>query len=349
MVLVLVTAIGVIVGILAMATVDLGLHTRLLSIRNIQGINARAAADAGIADAVFWMQQKLIREAHWDEGGFFPRTVTATLPGSGASYNYTISTVDSRHSYQIDSTGSNGGQSKTVSEIIHVGSRWKGIGVLTNFDAKNGAVFQGDLDIRTNSTQASEGQIALKTGVIIPGDVIIGPGGDIDSVLDIKAGTIIQGDTYAADEYLKFPPVSAPTPALGLPALTKSETISTSGTYRYPSINLPKSGQLLITAPNVKLYVTGSVTMKNDSEIIVQVGASLELYLGGNLEGKNSTGFSNNTNNPGALKIYGLPTCASIEFKAKSNIYAALYAPAPPLPCTTARFSAAPSAPPASR
>jgi hypothetical protein len=73
--------------------------------------------------------------------------------------------------------------------------------------------------------------------------------------------------------------------------------------------------------------VAGSTQMKNGSEIVVQPGGSLELYLGGNLEDKNSAGFTNNTNDPAALKIYGLPTCTSMDFKAKSNIYAALYAP----------------------
>ncbi len=328
MTLVLVTAIGAIVAIMAISMIDLGYRARILALRTVDRASARAAADAGVADAVFWMRQKLIREVHWEEAGLFPRTVTTTLPGTKAACTYTITVVEPRHSFQIDATGSVGNQSRTVHEIIHVGSLWKGVGVLTSFDAKNGATFQGDGEIRTNSTKASEGQITLKNGVIIPGDIIIGPGGDIDSVLSMKAGTIVKGEITVADEKLVFPPVAAPTPALNLPALTKSEKISTPGTYQYPSIQLPNGAQLLIAAPDVKIYVAGSMEMKNGAEVVVQAGASLELYLRGALEGKNSAGFSNGTNDPGALRIYGLPTCTSIEFKAKSNVYAALYAPA---------------------
>jgi hypothetical protein len=327
MVLVLVTAIGLIVGVLALSMVDLGYHARILSIRNVEGMSARAAADAGVADAVFWMQKKLIREAHWDEAGYFPRTVTGTLPGTHASYSYTISTVDSGRRFRIESTGSDGPQNKTVSEVIRVGSLWQGVGVLTTFDAKNGVTLQGGIGIRTNAATASEGQIVLKNGVIVPGDVIIGPGGDIDSVLSIKSGTIIQGSVYAADDALVFPPVSAPTPALTRPAITATTTIGTSGTYQYPSITLPNSGQLIVTAPNVKVYVTGAVSMKNSAEVVVRAGASLELYLGGSLDSKNSTGFSNLTNDPTHLKIYGLPGCTQMDFKNSATVYAAIYAP----------------------
>ncbi len=332
MTLVLVTAIGVIAGILAMSMIDLGYHARVLSVRNVEGMSARAAADAGLADAVFWMQQKLFREAHWDSS-VFPRTVgTVSLDGASASYSYTISKLATGyHRYQIDSTGTAGGQSKTVHGILFVGTSWKGVGVITNFTANVNVQFGGDIEIRTNSAASGEGQITLKAGVVVPGDVIIGPGGDVDSVLDVKSSTIITGDTVAADEELIFPPVSAPTPALSVPAIvTKSPTpitIATTGTYQYSSIQMPNSGQLIVTASGVKIYVVGSLTMNNGSEIIVQPGASLELYLGGKLENKNSVGFSNNTNDPAGLKIYGLPTCTQIDLKAKTDLYAALYAP----------------------
>ncbi len=322
MVLVLVTAIGLIVGILAMSMVDLGFRARLLARRDVEGISAHTLADAGVADAVFWMQRKLVREPRWQEVGFFPRTVTSVLPGANGSYTYTISVVTSGSEFQIDSTGSAGNQSRTIHEILHVGSRWEGIGVLTDFEAKVDASFQGDLDIHTNSRRASEGQITLKAGVIVPGDVIIGPG-----VINAKASVIIQGDMYAADEELVFPPVSAPTPVITISAITKSTTMAAGGTYQCPSISLPKSGQLVITAAGVRLYVVGNMEMKNSAEVMVQPGASLELYLGGSLDGKNSAGFSNCANDPRALKVYGLPACTSVDFKAKSSLHAALYVP----------------------
>jgi hypothetical protein len=328
MTLVLVTAIGVIAGILAMSMIDLGYQARMLSVRNVQGITARAAADAGLADAVFWMQKKLIRQVQFTTSEF-PRTISGTLPGTTATYSYTIAKLDQGyHRYQIDSTGTMAGRSKTVHAILRVGSLWKGVGVLTTFDAKYGVNLLNDCEIRTNSTTGgSQGQITLKNGVVVPGDVIIGPGGDIDKVLDVKSGTILQGDVYAAEDPLLFPPVAAPTPALDMTPITKSTIISTSGTYHYPSISLPNSGQLVIAAPNVKIYVTGAITMKNSAQVVVQAGASLNLYLGGNLECKNSTGFSNLTNDPTGLRIFGLPGCTQMDFKNSSICYAALYAP----------------------
>jgi len=54
--LVLVTTIGVIVGILGMVMVQLGYHARMLAIRNVQRISSRCAADAGMVKAIFQMQ-----------------------------------------------------------------------------------------------------------------------------------------------------------------------------------------------------------------------------------------------------------------------------------------------------
>jgi hypothetical protein len=327
-VLVLVTVIGAIAGILALSMLGLGYEARILSVRNVEGMSARAAADAGLADAVFWMQKKLIREPHWDATAF-PRTIgPVALAGASGSYSYTITKLaDGYHRYQIDSTGVTAGQTKAVHTILYVGSLWKGVGVERGFTANVNVQFGGDIEIRTNSASSADGQITLKAGVVVPGDVVIGPGGNVDNVLNIKASTITSGETPTAEDELVFPPVSAPTPALGMLAMTTSTTVSTGGTYRYPSITLPNSGKLIITAPNVKLYVSGDMTLKNAAEVVVQAGASLELYLGGNLVNQNSVGFSNNANDPGALKIYGLPTCTSIDLKAKSDLYAALYAP----------------------
>jgi hypothetical protein len=42
---------------------------------------------------------------------------------------------------------------------------------------------------------------------------------------------------------------------------------------------------------------------------------------------QNSVGFSNETGIAANLKIYGLPTCTQMDLKAKTDLYAAVYAP----------------------
>jgi hypothetical protein len=156
--------------------------------------------------------------------------------------------------------------------------------------------------------------------------VVCGPGGIPDQVIDVKASTIIQGETYAATKALMFPDVQVPPKLTYMGSLTASATIA-GGRFRYDVIDLPNSGILRITGPTV-LYVTGKMTLGKSAEVIVESGGSLELYLGTSLEDKNSVGFSNlNGNDPRALKIYGMPTCTWIDLKAKSTMAAAVYAP----------------------
>ena len=323
--LVLVTAIGVIVGILALSMVQLGANARILAARNVEGIAARTAADAGIADGVFWMQQKLVNDAVWNES-VFPRSVTGTLAGTHAPFSYTISVLTSGSKFQIASTGTCGPATKTITAILTVGSYWTGIGVQNGVDIYPYATLTGAMQIRTNTTASKS--LIFDMGVTVPGDVICGPGGNPDNVISEKKTTIIQGDTYAAADPLVFPPVTAPSPTTPMGTMTNTTTISTAGTYQYDSINLKNSAILTITVP-VVIYVTGDMVMNNSSEVRVSAGGSLMLYLGGSLQDKNSVGISNATNDPTQLKIYGLPTCTQVDLKAKSTLYAAVYAPAP--------------------
>jgi hypothetical protein len=167
--------------------------------------------------------------------------------------------------------------------------------------------------------------------VTVPGDVIFGPGGNAEEVIDAKDTTVIEGETYPAAETLLFPPVSPPDP---LPpyagSITDSNTIVfTDGMY--DMIDVPQSGRLEITG-ECTIYVIGNavgvaMVLGQDSELIIRAGASLDLYLGGNLEDKNSMGVYNENPQADTFKIYGLPTCTQIDLKAKSDLYAAIYAP----------------------
>jgi choice-of-anchor A domain-containing protein len=61
--------------------------------------------------------------------------------------------------------------------------------------------------------------------------------------------------------------------------------------------------------------------------LIVPVGSSLELYLGGTFEGKNNSELQNDTGDAANLKIFGLDTCTSIIIKNSGDFYGAIYAP----------------------
>ena len=79
-------------------------------------------------------------------------------------------------------------------------------------------------------------------------------------------------------------------------------------------------------------YVIGDVILDNSAELRIadpntNPDASLTLYLGGNLVMQNGGMINNAAKDPKKLKIYGLDSCLSINFKTASNFYGAIYAP----------------------
>jgi hypothetical protein len=325
--LVLMTGIGVAMMILSLTIILLGGHGRLMAARTGQRIRARTAADAGLTDAIFEMNKKLVAEAHWDNSTL--PSDSATVDPMPASFNYTVS--GSPPSFTITSTGTSGYMQENVYVILFVDSFWHGVGVKETVDIKLGTEFgtlpeDGSITIRTNSTESNA--MTFKAFVNIPGDVIYGPGGDGEEVIDAKATTVIEGQTYAAAEELTFPDVTPPddpVPTYVATPITTDTTIA-GGSWQYDYINLGNSAILEITGPTV-LYITGTTTLNYNAEIIVRVGGSLDLYLGDDLVNQNSVGFSNENEDSTKLKIYGLPGCTEMDLKAKSDFYGAVYAP----------------------
>ena len=226
-----------------------------------------------------------------------------------------------------------------------VKSSWFGIGVKQGIDIKNGAMFGtypapgGPLILRTNSITADA--VSLKAGVTIPGDVVCGPGGDPAEVIDTKSNTVITGSTYAGDTEMEFPSVVVPPDlqALSPLAFPASSEVRVKGNIKYSSLTINGSQTLRIwndpcTAggDESRIYIDGKLTLMNGARIIVDNGASAKLYLGGNLEDKNSAssgGGVETSANPDARNflIYATDACTSIILKAKGDFYGAIYAP----------------------
>jgi hypothetical protein len=331
-VLALATTIGVIMGILGMAMIQLGFHSRVLAIRNVQSITARCAADAGTTEAVYKMQRKLINEATWDNSTL-PAASNQTLESwvtSSPRYGYSIF-GHPMIGFWITATGTSGIITRTVYATLRIGSYWEGINVKGRVDVKVGTSFgvigpgqPSDLTIRSNTTETDA--MVFKAFVTVPGDIICGPGGNPDLVIDTKETTVVLGQMYAAPDEMIFPDVPVPFVIPSSGSITSSTVLSHPGPYQFDTINLPNNAILRITS-DVALYVTGPMVLNNSAEVIVNPGGSLKLYLARSLEDKNSTGITNETGSAVNMKIYGLPGCTQIDLKAKSDLYAAVYAP----------------------
>jgi choice-of-anchor A domain-containing protein len=314
----------------------------MMGVRNSSQISARSAADAGLTKALLEMNQQLEAKT-WNDGSL-PSTTDELLPNCDSSFSYNVAkttTADGNDLYTIACTGNSSRFHKTVKATLELKGIFEyAIYVAGNITLKNGTTISaynnkaGDhpLQIGTNSTDT--GAVTAKTGVTIDGDIVIGVGGDTDTVIDNKAEAAITGKSYPSLIKNKTPAIKVPKYLLDMAssgALTGSSTISTS--VKYDSINLKgvvdpnKSDIITIDAKNVEIYVIGDLILGNGDELQILPGASLTIYLGGSLFVDNSGSINNLTTDAKQLKVYGLDTCTNIDFKNSSDFYGAIYAP----------------------
>ena len=328
LVLSLVAIMVVVLLFTGLGLLKLGSSARIKAAVATSGISATAAADAGMTQAKRLMNKKLVDELVWDNDTLPSETNT---PLANANASYTFNVTGDPSCFTVTSTGNSGRLTNTVYSTLTVESLFTGISVDGTIDLKNGAVLGtipagGDLDIRTNSVEGDS--ILLKSGVVVPGDVVIGPGGDIDAVIDTKQSTVIQGNAYPAQEEVIFPPVVVPEELdnLSLTAYTYASGVPITGNVKLDSISVPIFG-LQVFVGECKIYVLGDISLSTAAGITITAGSSLTLYLAGDINGNNSSGVTNATNDSTKFSLYGLDTCTSIDLKNSSDFYGSIYAP----------------------
>lgn len=337
-VLSLVLLMSVVVFIISISLMSLSLHARMRALRIGDEISARVAADAGFVYALNLLNRKISEEAEWDDA-ILPSEPTIYLPNSRASYDFII-TGDVEGGYSVESTGYTGMAQKTViSNLALEGLFEYAIFADEQIELKMGTSVYGynfepddaPLQIGTNSVEARA--LDLKNDVTVEGDVVIGPGGDIDTIIPTRMDVDITGDIYSLPAEYNLSIIDVPEELIlaeSLGRLVRGITITSD--CKFDEIDLHGHGQVIEINGDVVIYVVGDVTLGNSAQLLivgtdVNPDASLTLYLGGNLIVKNGASVNNQAQDPKKLRIYGLENCESIDFLTDSVYYGTIYAP----------------------
>ena len=329
--------------IIGVGVLSVGSHSRMMGVRNSSQIAARSAADAGLTKALFTMNQHLEAKT-WNDNSL-PHVTNERIPNTNSSFSYNVAkttTADGNDLYRLSCMGNSGRYHKKVNCTLEL----KGIfeyaiwvaGTLnlksgTTISAYNQGADDPPLQIGTNSTDS--GAIMAKTGVTIDGDIVVGPGGDPDVVINNTTEAAITGETYPSLVTHKTPDVTVPQ---YLVDMVSSGTIGTSATLsgpaKYDTINLggttgydPNKTDKVSVSGDVEIYVTGDLKLGNGDEVEIPIDGSLTIFLGGNLYVDNSGAINNLTKDPTKLQIFGLDTCQNMDFKNSGTFYGSIYAP----------------------
>ena len=322
---------------------SLGTNTRVYAARTSSDIAARCAADAGLAMALFEMNDSL-NVKPWKLGAP-PQETDVKLPYFDAVCSYKV-TGNVTGGYVVTSTGESGSARRTVRATLVLKGVFdnavltRGDLVLksdTSLDAYNSL---DPLDTRTDADIATQSiadsAITLNSGVRVSGDVRVGRGGDPDSGIK-DLGATVDGWKYAMPEDERLPEISPPTTLfnMGTAIAAKGSTVTItpadSGTYTGIVLKADNDpGLLVIKDGDVELHIAGDINLGNACEIIVSDGSSLKLYVDGNIACDNgsSIGVEDPSKNTKTLILYSTGEgVQNFDLKAKNEWIGVIYAP----------------------
>ena len=323
--------------LIGLSVTSLGFYSRLLPIKTASKITARCAADSGINEAVFEMNEKL-KVTPWDKSDL-PAGSEILQQGANASFDYIVS--ESNNIYAVRSTGQAGNNSThTIYSTLRLGSPFDyALLARKNIEFKNTAKLDwvnnqsNDWLPRIGTCSTDSSTVTFMNGSYINGDVMVGVNGDPDEVITTKTGVTITGGAYSHTLEPDLPVVGVPAYVAGTSSQGKintSRTISTSG--KYDELNLGMGAVLTIDKP-VELYITGNVILGTNSKIVItgssesENDASLTMYVGGDISAGNSMGIVNDTKDAKRFKLFCLPACRKAVIKNSGDFYGLIYAP----------------------
>jgi len=342
-ILVLALVVVVILMVIGGGVLSIGMHGQFTAIRTGSEIQARMAADAGITQALFMMNQQL-QSGSWNTSSLLSEQ-EQQLPYSNSSFIYKIARDEmsaKTNEYVVDSLGMSGNSQRAVQATVRLKWLFESAilvqdrislmpnTLVTGYNSANPTDTDFSVKIGTTSTEAD--RIPIGPGTVIDADVFVGVGADPATV--IGAGGTITGRKYSLVVEVDFPVITAPSlPVTGTALSAKGATIklAPADSAQYTGIQLAQTaglpGVLEISGGKVLLHITGDIDIGNGCEVIVNPGSSLIIYIDGNIAADNSLGFNNEAGNVKDFQIYGTGVDQVFDIKAMSSIFGIIYAP----------------------
>jgi hypothetical protein len=170
---------------------------------------------------------------------------------------------------------------------------------------------------------------------VLPGtDVKMAPGASVGSDAWVDAGTSgIESGWLLTDASVGVDDVQEPFSGGYFTPVKISDVGPIKATYNYildQSVNYKigtLSGKVIVTAPNVVLWVTDSLNIGSGEFIEIAVGASLKLYVSAQSATISGQGVINDTGLAQNFQYYGLPSNTELTYTGNSAFFGMINAP----------------------
>lgn len=200
----------------------------------------------------------------------------------------------------------------------------------------------GRYDSRKRRDKAGVGTLssaaaAINTGTArIFGIAVTGPGGTVAGNVGDggwhSGNSGIQPGSVSDDFNMAITDVKAPFTSGAIPRsapkvdyIFAADPVTRSNDF-YLNRDVRINSSMVVSGGKVRVYVTGTFSLNGSGEILIEPGATLELYLGGKADFTGGT-IVNGSAVANNFCIFGLPTCTEIKMGGQTEVVARLYAP----------------------
>jgi len=172
--------------------------------------------------------------------------------------------------------------------------------------------------VYVNSTE--DDSVELEDNAAIKGDVYVGPGSDLDDVIDDDDGNIT-GTKGTLDEIIPIDDIDVPY----ISNDENDETVSGNSTYavdedtRFDDLKVTGNGKLRIDG-NITIVVEDDLDIQGNGSFELLGGATLDLYVGGDLTTKND--INADSKDPSRLRIYMYGFREDLKLTSHAKVYA---------------------------
>jgi len=145
----------------------------------------------------------------------------------------------------------------------------------------------------------------------------------------VQSTGTITGKIYALSEKYVLPTIIPPAlPDMGTIDVSGTTLLTPADNGRYAAITAPSNDILEIDGGDVVLHITGNIYVDNLSEIQINDGSTLTLYVDGNMTFLNGAGINNPSGNCADFKLYATGTDPQVfELQNNSDMLGIIYAP----------------------
>lgn len=349
-ILVITISIIAVLMIFALLYVDFYRSENSLNQKAESSLILKAAADAGIQDAIHHLKN----DQGWKTG--FSEIL---LPHTGASYSMTFDPTDTVLPYSVNnihgttpvkckngrvvppanvylcSVGKYNGLTRAEEALLcwhsvfneGIGAKEKiniiGNSIVDSFDSALGDYNQSHSssggDIHTNA--GGNGAVTLDGGASVYGNVTVGPGGSYGSAVT-NGGSSFTGTLVVSSTLLPMPFLSPPSGQNDGDLVLKGSTRTLSqGVYVFSTMDLSGGASLQVSGP-VTIFVLGNISVTGNSSINTTTRNSMNLTIIG---GPKTTSVNISGHGSKSQAVYCSIYAPAADVKISGNDQAALY------------------------